>query len=40
MESSGDGHAAKDLIDNALAADEFKWVSLSQEMNHTLLNFY
>lgn len=34
----GDELAAKDLIDNALAADEFKWVSLSHERVDILLN--
>lgn len=34
-ESLGDELAAKDLIDIALAMDEFKWVCISQTFVHT-----
>ena len=37
-ESLGDELAAKDLIDIALATDEFKWVYISQTFVHTVLS--
>ncbi len=37
-ESLGDELAAKDLIDIALAMDEFKWVCISQTFVHTVLS--